>query len=112
MLQPTITTKSYIIKLSVGASTRMKNTGSRNFYLLLSTLVLAIFLVSPLSVFGQGSSQAQWVGPMGNYPFNWNYVNQDQISASNLSSGHRSRGTSDTMTPSLPTWSLTKEAES
>jgi len=52
----------------------------------ISLSLLAMMAISPFAAYAQQSSSAatQWNGPMGNYPFNWDYSAQTQISAANI----------------------------
>src|SRR2546427_13002287 len=52
----------------------------------ISLSLLAMMAISPFAALAQQSSSeaTQWNGPMGNYPFNWDYSAQTQISAANV----------------------------
>src|SRR5207249_7168903 len=52
----------------------------------ISLSLLAMMAISPFAAYAQQSSSeaTQWNGPMGNYPFNWDYSAQTQISAANI----------------------------
>ncbi len=62
----------------------MENKGYSKVILLTSAIVIGLMALSPLNAFGQGSSQAQWVGTMGSAPYNYNYSPQTEISTSNV----------------------------
>jgi len=57
---------------------------SKNQFAIISLLVAVILGGSSLFVYAQEAAPANWVGVDGNYPYNWDYVQQNQISASNV----------------------------
>src|SRR5579872_24788 len=73
-----------------GAMTKI--TSRNRFVLLFSTLLIALLLVLSPGMLSTSTAQSssscgtscQWNGPMGPYPYNWDYSNQTQLSASNV----------------------------
>src|SRR2546426_9805715 len=62
----------------------MKNTGYEKLLIPIAAIIITIMALSPLNAFGQQPGQVQWAGSTGTFPWNYNYVAQGQISASNV----------------------------